>query len=315
MESEFINAEKEYNKAHSSEKKAIALENMLSNTPINKKSEKLREKIKSELTKVKKEAETEGKRLNYKKSKIKKRGAATVVLIGPPNSGKSLLLNKLTGKKIEIENRPLTTTSPKEGIMDYKGVKLQIIELPAINHGYFLEEKGASYLSILSNSDLAVIVTDKPEISGLFKEFEDAGLRLNQDDDKDAKNIDAFIVISKADLKSFDETYMELCRYSNFDLMPLSAMHDNLKMFSERLWKHLKLIKIYLKIHGKGPKRNKLICLEKGSKIGNLLERLPIMYNRKFSFAKVWGRSAKTPGMRFGHDHILEDDDTVEIHI
>ena len=36
---------------------------------------------------------------------------------------------------------------------------------------------------------------------------------------------------------------------------------------------------------------------------------------KKFSFAKVWGKSAKHPGMKCGLKHVLQSNDVVELHM
>ncbi|MEM4767398.1 MAG: TGS domain-containing protein, partial [Ignisphaera sp.] len=35
----------------------------------------------------------------------------------------------------------------------------------------------------------------------------------------------------------------------------------------------------------------------------------------KFSYARIWGPSAKYPGQKVGLDHVVEDKDIVEINI
>ena len=57
----------------------------------------------------------------------------TVVLIGPPNSGKSTLFNKLTGLRQKVANFPGVTVEQRLGLMAGVGREdLTLIDLPGI---------------------------------------------------------------------------------------------------------------------------------------------------------------------------------------
>src|SRR5580658_6060841 len=57
----------------------------------------------------------------------------TVVLIGPPNSGKSTLFNKLTGLRQKVANYPGVTVEQRMGLMAGVGrADLTLIDLPGI---------------------------------------------------------------------------------------------------------------------------------------------------------------------------------------
>jgi len=56
----------------------------------------------------------------------------TVLLVAQPNSGKSTLFNVLTGSRSYVANWPGKTVEVYEGIIEYRGKKLKIIDLPGI---------------------------------------------------------------------------------------------------------------------------------------------------------------------------------------
>ncbi len=57
----------------------------------------------------------------------------TVVLIGPPNSGKSTLFNRLTGLRQKVANYPGVTVEQRMGLMAGVGRDdLTLIDLPGI---------------------------------------------------------------------------------------------------------------------------------------------------------------------------------------
>lgn len=180
---EYAAAEMEYAKAGTTAEKIKALEKMLSTVPKHKGTEKLQKDIKTKLAKfrrlLKKEAEQK-KKGGYSLT-IKKEGAAQIILAGPPNTGKSLLLSRLTNAKPEIADYDFTTTEPEVGIMDYKGVKLQVVEMPAIIKDSSVKGQGPQYFSIIRNAELILIITDMmSDISLVLNEFEKAGIKLNK---------------------------------------------------------------------------------------------------------------------------------------
>lgn len=82
-----------------------------------------------------------------------------VALLGQPNVGKSSLFKALTGGDVRIANWPGTTVERVEGVVEYKGRRIRLIDLPGI-YGFSattLEEK-LSREYILSGDPHAVVV-------------------------------------------------------------------------------------------------------------------------------------------------------------
>ncbi len=161
---EYSAAEIEYQKAGTTEEKLKALENMLREAPSHKGAENLRSDIKNKIAKIKGKIKKEKaqKKVGYSIS-IKKEGAAQVLLVGTTNSGKSTLLNKLTGSNAKIATHPFTTIKPEIGMLDYKGIKIQIVELPAIVKNFEETENGRAYLAIMKQAELIVLLFSTPE--------------------------------------------------------------------------------------------------------------------------------------------------------
>jgi len=65
-------------------------------------------------------------------SAVKKKDKIIVALIGNPNCGKTTLFNLLTGSRQHVGNWPGVTVEKKEGTMNYKGTKIQFIDLPGV---------------------------------------------------------------------------------------------------------------------------------------------------------------------------------------
>ena len=114
---------------------------------------------------------------------IKHSGDASVVLVGLPSVGKSTLLNAVTNAESRVGNYDFTTLGVVPGMMEYKGVKVQILDLPGIIEGAAKNKGfGKKVLSVIRASDLVVLMTDVKRI-GWLKQVEDelyrSGIRLN----------------------------------------------------------------------------------------------------------------------------------------
>src|SRR3569623_791439 len=66
---------------------------------------------------------------------VSKSGDSRVGLIGFPSVGKSTLLNKLTNTYSEVASYEFTTLTCIPGIIEYKGSRIQLLDLPGIIEG------------------------------------------------------------------------------------------------------------------------------------------------------------------------------------
>jgi len=170
----YLKAKDEYESATGDEEKLTCLQKMLSLCPKHKGSESLQKEIKTKIAKLKYSAkkEKESKKGGYQKITFKKEGAASVCLLGTTNSGKSTLLKKLTNANVKIAPYPFTTKKPEVGVLDYHGVKIQIIEIPPIVENFLSTENGKALLAIVNSCDLIILLFNKPsEKTILDREF------------------------------------------------------------------------------------------------------------------------------------------------
>src|SRR3970040_105349 len=63
---------------------------------------------------------------------IRREGHAQVALVGPPNAGKSSLLQALSHIQIRTGDYPFTTTRPVPALPRLGGVLVQLVEIPGL---------------------------------------------------------------------------------------------------------------------------------------------------------------------------------------
>ncbi len=128
---EYKNAEARLRAAKSPDERRAALEEMLATIPKHKGTEKMQADLKRRLARLRQEVESKSARAGHS-YRIEPEGAVQLVLLGPPNGGKSSLLGALTRAEPAIGEWPFTTTRPQPGMMPYEDVQLQLIDLPPV---------------------------------------------------------------------------------------------------------------------------------------------------------------------------------------
>jgi ferrous iron transport protein B len=184
--------------------------------------------------------------------------AATIALLGQPNSGKSTLFNALTGLRQHVGNWPGKTVEKKEGSFTYGGKEYNVADLPG---SYSLsansdEEVITRDFITSGKADVVCILADSSQLQrSLFMLADYAGINapcfllLNMADvaADQGKKIDAkaieeklgipVIPFSATDVKSYDEFYKTLERAikkdSRLDVSKLNEQYESIKGFQE----------------------------------------------------------------------------------
>ncbi|MCD6403302.1 MAG: TGS domain-containing protein [Candidatus Aenigmarchaeota archaeon] len=338
---EYYKAEEKFKSAKNREEKIRALEEMIRYLPKHKGTENLLRDLRRRLAKLRAERET--KPAPKPRFVIKKEGAGQVCLIGLTNSGKSTLLKKLTGVEVEIADHPYTTQEPKIGMMEYKDVQIQIVEIPST----FTKE----LMSIVRGCDGIVFVIDGEkdlfkQKEELLKIMEENRIKINEEP-KDIKverrPVGGIEIRGVKYLKGDVEEVKQILIASGYnncvlvlnqpctiddimDALDKSLVYKNaifvvtkneyldVEELKEEIWKMLGLIRVYTKAPNKDKPEEKPVTLPVGSTVKDLVERLHKDFLKHFKFAKVVGKSVKHGKGRVGLDHVLEDGDIVEIH-
>jgi ribosome-interacting GTPase 1 len=143
--------------AKTPEEKMKAIEEFLSAVPKHKGTERLREWATKRLAELREEIEERKRKRGSRVSFfIEKEGDIQVVVAGPPNTGKSLLVNKLTGARTIVADYPFSTTHPVPGMFRYNDVYFQLIDTPPLTRGVYLRK----VVGLVRNADGVLLVLD-----------------------------------------------------------------------------------------------------------------------------------------------------------
>jgi uncharacterized protein len=321
---DYYEAEKRYKEARTSEEKIEALHEMLAVIPKHKGTDKMQADLKHRISKLKEESQ---KKKGAAKQKsifsIDSEGAAQLVIIGPPNTGKSSLVAALTNASPEISPFPHTTHKPSPGMAVFENVQYQLIDTPPLTKEYV----DPLMIDMIRRSDIIVILLDiTSDLLGQYEDIlsalganrmfpEGAGLPEGTGRSVTFKKI--IILINKVDTPSRIEdfnTFIELVDLKT-PAIPISVLnHANLDVFLKAVFDLSGIMRVYSKNPGKEPDLNEPFVISKGSTLEELAAKIHKDFLTKLKFARVWGKSAHS-GQMIQRDHVLQDGDIVELHI
>ncbi len=160
------------------------IQDEIDKTQKNKATEHHLGKLKAKISRLRDEAEKRRSSggATGKSYAVRKSGNATVGLVGFPSVGKSTLLTKITEAKSEIAAYEFTTLDVIPGVMDYRGAKIQVLDMPGMVKGAATGRgRGREILSVIRSLDLILLFLDVHHIQWevLAKELHAAGVRLN----------------------------------------------------------------------------------------------------------------------------------------
>ncbi|MFM7150089.1 MAG: GTPase [Gemmataceae bacterium] len=323
---QYLEAESEYKRAQTAEEKLEWLRKMWTLLPKHKASEKLQAELKTKISDLK--AEVENERKNPKKGgvsyKIPRQGAGQVILIGPPNSGKSRILGRLTRANPEVAPFPFTTREPSVGMMDWEDARVQLIDTPPITADYL-----EGYLSsMVRSADRCLLVLDLGDDDGPFaleaviKKLAEVKTVLigeppSDPEDLTIEYIPTLLAANKSGLEGAADR-LEISREMfgpQFPIIPLDAESGvGLEDLRNALFHSLKVIRVYSKKPGKPADMESPFTCPVGSTVGQMAEMVHRDFADKLKSARIWGTGVH-PGQTVTRDHVLHDKDVVELHV
>jgi small GTP-binding protein len=113
---------------------------------------------------------------------VRKSGDARVIMVGYPSTGKSTLLSKVTKAESKQAAYAFTTLDVIPGLIEYKGAKIQFLDVPGILRGAARGlGRGKEVLAVARSADLILIFVDvfNPDTAGLVEELYEVGIRID----------------------------------------------------------------------------------------------------------------------------------------
>jgi len=319
--------EKEFKQETDPQEKLRLAKELLAIMPKHKGTDKLQADLKAKISKLKKQLDGGGKKHGARQadtiSHIEKEGAAQIILIGPPNSGKSSLVDSLTNSKPVIADYPYSTLKPTTGMTEFETVQFQLIDTPPISE----EQLEAYILSLIRQADLVVVVADVSalefdrQLKILFDRLEEKRIILTArppDEVEDPRLAfkKTMIVAHKFLDENGDEGLKKIkILYPDFTIIPTSIIEDEtLINFKAAIFNSLGIIRVYTKRIGHEVDYVDPIILPIGGTVENAAYALHKDFAYKLQFAKVWGEG-KFEGQRVKNSFVLSDKDVIEFHI
>ena len=147
--------------AKTPEEKIKALEEFLSAVPKHKGTANLRLWATRRLAELREEIEIRRRKRAGRGPRffIEKEGAAQVIVVGPPNTGKSSIVSILTGAKTKIADYPYSTIEPVPGMYKFKDVLFQLIDTPPLSPSS-RSGLNSRVIGLIRNADAIMIIMD-----------------------------------------------------------------------------------------------------------------------------------------------------------
>jgi uncharacterized protein len=238
---------------------------------------------------------------------VRREGAAQIALVGPPNVGKSSLLQALSEIQIKTGDYPFTTLRPVPALTRIGGVLVQLVEIPGLIEGASEGRGGGrALLGVLRSADAIVYCCRADadavhELEGVRREVATAGI-----------DRPALAALTRAD--EADDALVDRLRadFDGMTVVPVSVLDDgSLDELRQAIWQLTGLIRVRLRAGGTVDEEP--LALPAGSSVEDVAMGIHHELAARFSGARVWGSSARFEGQRVGRTHEVDDGDVVEI--
>lgn len=322
---QYFETEKKLKDARTPQQKIEILEELLSIVPKHKGTEKLQALLKTKIAKLKSAAQKKPTIARHGPTyQIEKSGAGQIILVGPPNAGKSMLVKSLTNAHPEVADYPFTTHTPSPAMMEYENIQIQLIDTPPITPEYM----EVWHYELIKMADGVILLLDLgsrdpfhvfQNLSAKLKEkrIEIASCRSGTPPKSGTFIKKTLIVANKIDLPSAEENFLSMKKAleQQFDLIAVSALRgDNLEDLKKNMFVSLDVLRVYSKVPGKKIDYNDPFTFKKGSTLMDMAETVHKDFAQKLRYARIWGKN-KYQGQKVNRDYVLEDGDVIELHI
>ncbi len=330
-------AEQAFRESDNERDRLLRLKDMLRTIPKHKGTEHLQADIKSRIKQLTEElaGPKKGAARTGPVHTLRPDGAAQIALLGPPNAGKSNLHVKLTGSRADVGPYPYTTREPLPGMLPYRDVHFQLVDLPPVSADYM----ESWIVNALQPADAVLLVADisAPEC---IDQLEIVRARLEErqitlveswpgldgtpapveyDPELDPFRIrlPTLLVVNKIDLAPDPEevAVLEELLGVRFPAVATSALSgQGLDEIGPLLFQGLEIVRVYTKSPGKPPEMDRPFTVRRGATVLDVARLVHKDFAGSLKYARAWG-SGVFDGQQIGPEHPLFDAVVVELHM
>ncbi|HUV31793.1 MAG TPA: GTPase [Acidobacteriota bacterium] len=324
---QYYELEREFRAEKDPRERLRLAQELLKIMPKHKGTDKLQADLKAKIAKLKKQIEGGDRQHGAHQAPahdyIPSEGAGQIVLIGPPNCGKSSLVDVLTNATPLVTDYPYATREPLAAMMTFETVQIQLIDTPPISHDLY-----ENYMSnLVRNADLVALVCDlsnpamNDNLSTVLRQLEEKRILLRPrveeqpEDPRFCAKKTIFIAHKAYEDESGEKRAFLAGRFPGFAMFATSIIDDeSLQALRRGMFEALGIIRIYTKQVGKEAELVNPVILPIGGTVEDAALSIHKDFAQRLKFAKVWG-VGKFDGQRVHRDYRLSDGDIVEFHI
>lgn len=323
---QYFEVERRLKTARTPQEKIAVYEELLTIVPKHKGTEKLQALFKTKIAKLRQESERRPAAAKHgPTARVEPSGAGQVAVIGPANSGKSSIIKALTGREVEVAGYPFTTRSAAPFMMPFENIQVQLVDTPPLVPDAvepWLPELVKSADGVLLAADLSdpgaaagveralAALKDKrielvppgaavpPERGSFLKRTILVGTRRGAESAADALAEVRILFEGHFGTAAIDTDSgegVEELRRAVFDL--------------------LGVVRVYSKAPGKKADRSSPFALRAGSTVLDLAKSVHRDFALHLDYARIWTPGGHADGLRVQRDHVLADEDVVELHV
>ncbi|MFW6137709.1 MAG: GTPase [Spirochaetota bacterium] len=317
---EYKKAEQAFREAKTIDEKIERLQDMISLLPKHKGTDHLYADLKRRMAKLKKQLDASDKKSKSGSSlEITREGAAQVVLLGPPNSGKSSILNALTNSRPTIGNFPFSTQIMQPGMVPYKDIQIQLVDTPPVT-SYFMPRH---LLSLVRHADAVLLAADLAsdnlleDMEAVFEAFRTRHVQFVADRKNTSKDrVLCRVIGNKVDAPDA-AARLELLREmldNRLEVFTVSCRTgENIQKLPEILYQWLQIVRVYTKAPGEKPDLGRPYTVFAGQTVEDICYLIHKDFIENFRYARMW--RAKDDPITVSRTEPVQDGDILELHI
>ena len=318
---EYKRAEEAFREARTLDEKVARLEDMIALLPKHKGTDHLFADLKRRLAKLKEEQEAGGRKVGRGGGlDFEREGAAQVVLVGPPNAGKSSLLRALTHAAPEVAEYPFTTQHLLPGMIGFEDVQIQLVDSPAVT----AEFMPVHLLGVVRSADAVLLVADLStdclleDLQAVQRAFElrSVSFAAERGGAGEQERVRARILANKFDAPGAGQRLQLLRAWAGagLEVLPVSsAAGHGLAELPAGIFRWLRIVRVYTKHPGEKADLRRPYTLFAGQTVADLCGLVHKDFAERLAFARLW-RGPAGP-LTVSRDHQLQDRDVLELHL